>query len=279
MASKEIAVLVNALKPLYTPVQDGEAKMIAFLSGDAEATASIKKMLDSLGLISIDGGTGEISSPDFQTRQKQKGRCTDPLVVLPNKVASSLTAALERQVAQAAAETTVQEVKPGMKCVRNNCNNVYVDDKTEYECVHCPGAPVFHEGYKYWSCCEKKKHYEFAAFLEAPGCLTEQGCKWFKDVSEERAAKKCRYDHFQTPATIVVTIFAKLCEPGETVVQVNKDSLELTTVYQRQHTFSLKLHLWDEIVPEECSVSLMSTKIDITLKKAGGTWDKLESDE
>ncbi len=24
-------------------------------------------------------------------------------------------------------------------------------------CMHHPGGPVFHEGYKYWSCCKVKK--------------------------------------------------------------------------------------------------------------------------
>jgi len=69
----------------------------------------------------------------------------------------------------------------------------YVDETQEYNCTHCPGGPVFHEGYKFWSCCEKKKHYDFDSFLAAPGCTTKPGCKWFKEASDELKAKQCRY--------------------------------------------------------------------------------------
>ena len=48
-------------------------------------------------------------------------------------------------------------------------------------------------------------------------------------------------------------------------------------MYQQSNTFALKVDLFDEVVVEECKVNLMSTKIDITLKKAGGTWEKLEA--
>lgn len=37
--------------------------------------------------------------------------------------------------------------------------------------MYCP-PPT---SYKYWSCCPKKKTYEFDAFLEMPGCETS---KW-----------------------------------------------------------------------------------------------------
>ena len=53
-------------------------------------------------------------------------------MVLPNKVASSLTAALEKQVAKMKEEVGAQKVEAGMTCVRNNCNVKYV-----YTQSHC----------------------------------------------------------------------------------------------------------------------------------------------
>jgi hypothetical protein len=271
----EIPVLLNALKPIYGAIDDGEAKMTAYLQ-DTDNLAAAKKMLTALDLIST-GADGQAQTVGVNERAEKTGRCKDPLVVLQNTVASSLTAALEKQVAKMKEEVRTQKVEAGMTCVRNNCNVEYVDETQEYNCTHCPGGPVFHEGYKFWSCCEKKKHYDFDSFLAAPGCATKPGCKWFKEASDELKAKQCRYDFFQTPSTIVVTVFAKLCEPGETVVKLNADTLEVTTVYQQSNTFALKVDLFDEVVVEECKVNLMSTKIDITLKKAGGTWEKLEA--
>lgn len=37
------------------------------------------------------------------------------------------------------------------------------------ECCHHPGAPVFHDAYKGWSCCNKKS-VDFTEFLNIKGC-------------------------------------------------------------------------------------------------------------
>lgn len=66
-------------------------------------------------------------------------------------------------------------VTPGTTCKRRGCGKTYVDDATsrgtgsEAVCVHHPGAPVFHEGSKGWSCC-KRRVLEFDEFLKIPGC-------------------------------------------------------------------------------------------------------------
>lgn len=40
------------------------------------------------------------------------------------------------------------------------------------------GVAIFHEGMKYWSCCEKKTS-DFSVFLEQKGCTTGKHC-WAK---------------------------------------------------------------------------------------------------
>lgn len=47
-------------------------------------------------------------------------------------------------------------------------------------CKHHPGFPVFHEGLKYWSCCQKKTT-DFSEFLEQVGCSSGHHC-WVKLV-------------------------------------------------------------------------------------------------
>lgn len=37
------------------------------------------------------------------------------------------------------------------------------------ECRHHPGAPIFHDAYKGWSCCNKKS-VDFTEFLNIKGC-------------------------------------------------------------------------------------------------------------
>lgn len=49
-------------------------------------------------------------------------------------------------------------------------------------CKYHPGVPIFHEGLKYWSCCQKKTT-DFTEFLEQLGCSTGHHC-WINLVSK-----------------------------------------------------------------------------------------------
>ncbi|EPQ30323.1 uncharacterized protein PFL1_01849 [Pseudozyma flocculosa PF-1] len=66
-------------------------------------------------------------------------------------------------------------------CTRRGCGVDYdpASDAatTSDACLHHPGAPVFHEGMKSWSCCNttSKPVLEFDQFLAIPGCATAQG--------------------------------------------------------------------------------------------------------
>ncbi|XP_074657258.1 cysteine and histidine-rich domain-containing protein 1-like [Tubulanus polymorphus] len=60
------------------------------------------------------------------------------------------------------------------QCYNKGCGKKFdpkVNDANE--CVHHPGEPYFHDGYKEWTCC-KKKSRDFTEFLNSPGCTT--GC-------------------------------------------------------------------------------------------------------
>ena len=58
----------------------------------------------------------------------------------------------------------------GWKCCRSGCNAEYTGPEKNAECCYYhPGAPVFHEGMKFWSCCERKTS-DFTSFLNQPGC-------------------------------------------------------------------------------------------------------------
>ncbi|KAN0064726.1 hypothetical protein ACQY0O_001781 [Thecaphora frezii] len=54
-------------------------------------------------------------------------------------------------------------------CTRRGCN---ASLPTPASCIHHPGAPIFHEGLKSWSCCNTthKPVLEFDQFLAIPGC-------------------------------------------------------------------------------------------------------------
>lgn len=61
-------------------------------------------------------------------------------------------------------------------CKRRGCGADFNPDDLAQggECKYHPGAPVFHEGLKSWSCCKEtnKPVMEFDQFLALPGCAT-----------------------------------------------------------------------------------------------------------
>jgi hypothetical protein len=60
-----------------------------------------------------------------------------------------------------------------MTCRRKGCGETHKGGDREGEkCVHHPGAPIFHEGSKGWSCC-KRRVLEFDQFMNIEGCKTK----------------------------------------------------------------------------------------------------------
>eukprot|EP00730_Choanoeca_flexa_P012995 TRINITY_DN4857_c0_g1_i1.p1 TRINITY_DN4857_c0_g1~~TRINITY_DN4857_c0_g1_i1.p1 ORF type:complete len:311 (+),score=49.89 TRINITY_DN4857_c0_g1_i1:87-1019(+) len=201
-------------------------------------------------------------------------------ILLPITVTSSLEKALAKQKAKAAEALESTEVKIGQACTHNACKACYSGPASdEEECHYHPGAPVFHEGYKYWSCCPKKKTYEFDEFLDFKGCTVGKH-RWFKPPEELAKAKKCRHDWFQSDTHVVLTIFAKCIEPESAKVTANTDSITVQILYQQSFTYTLELHLGGKIKPDESTVQLMSTKMDIKLLKEPNTeaWEQLSHD-
>ncbi|CAK5010131.1 unnamed protein product [Meloidogyne enterolobii] len=67
----------------------------------------------------------------------------------------------------------------GTGCINNACKATYTGPETDLqECLHHPGNAIFHEGMKYWSCCERKTT-DFGAFLDQQGCSRGKHC-WTK---------------------------------------------------------------------------------------------------
>ena len=56
------------------------------------------------------------------------------------------------------------------------------------QCTYHPGYPVFHEGMKYWSCCQRKTS-EFQEFMDQAGCDLGRH-KWVADKTGKEV--QCR---------------------------------------------------------------------------------------
>lgn len=66
------------------------------------------------------------------------------------------------------------EVPDGRVCRRRGCGATFKKGSSREgeECVHHPGAPLFHEGSKGYTCC-KRRVLEFDQFMKIEGCKTK----------------------------------------------------------------------------------------------------------
>lgn len=65
------------------------------------------------------------------------------------------------------------EIPDGRICRRKGCGKTYKKGQSRENetCVHHPGAPLFHEGSKGYTCC-KRRVLEFDQFMKIEGCKT-----------------------------------------------------------------------------------------------------------
>lgn len=181
---------------------------------------------------------------------------------------------------KAEAETKQEDadaIAVGTNCKNNGCTISYVSKESNYtECVHHPGVPVFHEGLKYWSCCQRKTS-DFSVFVAQKGC--DVGMHKWKSAETCEQTVQCRYDWHQTGNNVVVAIYAKMYDYRISCVQVNPIRLKVHLVFPQQNnaTFDMDLELRGVVDVSKTTVQMMGTKVEITLCKAElGSWPKLD---
>ncbi|VDN55278.1 unnamed protein product [Dracunculus medinensis] len=154
-------------------------------------------------------------------------------------------------------------VQIGSPCRNSGCNQVYEglmsDEKT---CIYHSGTAVFHEGMKFWSCCEKKTT-DFGAFMEQKGCTAGKH-NWSKIEIDA----KIREDWFCRSGFVHLNIYCKGVMPDKCSVKCDGLVLLLKIV----HGFGTKetekkYELFDAIEVGESKVNFGERKIELVLKQ------------
>ncbi|KAI8855181.1 HSP20-like chaperone [Chytridium lagenaria] len=170
-------------------------------------------------------------------------------------------------------------VEVGTACKRKGCKHVYKEGSKDDECVFHGGVPVFHEGSKGWTCCPRKV-LEFDEFLKLQGCKRGKHRFLEQQDTAEVATVQCRHDWYQTPSTVIVSIFAKKSDKEKTRVTFTPNELRADIKFQDGKQFLFKTPLSLPIIPEESKYTILGTKIEIVLKKANGlSWPSLDPQE
>ncbi|XP_012286332.1 cysteine and histidine-rich domain-containing protein [Orussus abietinus] len=198
-----------------------------------------------------------------------------PQVTLTPTVSSSLLQQIEGLTSQPVEVNTDTKVSIGESCKNNSCKATYQGSTSDEEdCKHHPGVPIFHEGLKYWSCCQKKTT-DFSVFLEQTGCSSGKHV-WINKISKKTI--QCRLDWHQTGSFVVVSIYAKKYQPSQSSIKLNPIRLSIDLFFLEENSrYVNDLELRGIVNVAESSVSMLPTKVEIKLKKAEpGSWSKLD---
>jgi hypothetical protein len=195
---------------------------------------------------------------------------------LRKEVHEAAIRAIERQKElQETAESSEATLVIGMPCKNNTCKATYNGpDSSAEPCVHHPGVAIFHEGMKYWSCCQIKRS-DFGAFLEQQGCTTGEH-RWIKNEKVD----KIREDWFSRTGQIHINVYCRGALPEQCSFET--DGLKLTA--KVVHGFGSKdsdldYDLWGEVDPSQSFVVIGERKVEMVLKQVGPEgWPKLRYD-
>ncbi|XP_012686300.1 cysteine and histidine-rich domain-containing protein 1 [Clupea harengus] len=209
--------------------------------------------------------------------KKERPSAEEAKSKLAVKVSPSLTQLLEKMEITQKEKDKKQEaevVMYGTRCKNASCTTMYESAKTDAEpCTHHPGGPIFHEGYKYWSCCCIKT-IDFNAFLDQKGCTTGKH-RWVARQDKKKVA--CRFDWHQTGAQVVVSIYAKNANPDYSYVEANRTVMTCHIQFENHKIFHKDFHLWGVADVEKSFINMVPSKVEVTLLKADSVaWGKLE---
>jgi len=197
-----------------------------------------------------------------------------PMTRLQPTVAASLQQAIAA-LPPPRSEDEETATAEGESCKNNGCKLTFSADRVANECIYHPGIPVFHEGMKYWSCCQRKTT-EFQEFMDQAGCMTGN-CKWVADKKGKEV--ECRYDWHQTATHVTTAVYAKKYDPARSIIELSPVRLYIHLVFpaENDNTFTLDLELKGVVDVEASKASMLGTKLEVKMKKAESiSWSKLD---
>ncbi|NXP46094.1 SGT1 protein, partial [Heliornis fulica] len=94
---------------------------------------------------------------------------------------------------------------------------------------------------------------------------------------QERWGEAVQYDWYQTDSQVIVTIMIKNAQKDDVSVQFSEREMSASVRLPSGEDYNLKLVLLHSIVPEQSTFKVLSTKVEIKMKKPEAVrWEKLE---
>ncbi|XP_036612335.1 protein SGT1 homolog [Trichosurus vulpecula] len=96
-------------------------------------------------------------------------------------------------------------------------------------------------------------------------------------VQQQTQQSKIKYDWYQTESQVIITLMIKNVQKNNINVAFSENELSAVVKLPSGEDYSLKLSLIHPIVPEQSTFKILSTKIEIKMKKSEAVrWEKLE---
>uniref|UniRef100_A0A674HHT9 SGT1 homolog, MIS12 kinetochore complex assembly cochaperone n=1 Tax=Taeniopygia guttata TaxID=59729 RepID=A0A674HHT9_TAEGU len=97
------------------------------------------------------------------------------------------------------------------------------------------------------------------------------------NTQQQPLPPKIKYDWYQTESQVIVTIMIKNAQKDDVSVQFLERKMNALVRLPSGEDFNLKLDLLHSIVPEQSTFKVLSTKVEIKMKKPEAVrWEKLE---
>ncbi|XP_006837738.1 PREDICTED: suppressor of G2 allele of SKP1 homolog [Chrysochloris asiatica] len=88
---------------------------------------------------------------------------------------------------------------------------------------------------------------------------------------------KIKYDWYQTESQVIITLMIKNVQKNDVYVEFSETELSALVKLPSGEDYSLKLRLLHPVIPEQSTFKVLSTKIEIKMKKPEAVrWEKLE---
>ncbi|KAF2002926.1 chord-domain-containing protein [Amniculicola lignicola CBS 123094] len=172
------------------------------------------------------------------------------------------------------------DIKEGQTCRRKGCGQNYSGgDREGEECVHHPGAPIFHEGSKGWSCC-KRRVLEFDQFMNIEGCKTKDKHLFVGSGKKEEKVETVRHDFYQTGTSVIASLYLKKIDKENSTVEFTPTHVNLDLRTADSKRYQTELPLFSNINADQSKFRILGTKLELTLVKAdGSSWPVLRADD
>ncbi|NP_001007362.1 protein SGT1 homolog [Danio rerio] len=119
---------------------------------------------------------------------------------------------------------------------------------------------------------------EFQTWMQH--CETEMATHIPNKTSDLQTTTHVKHDWYQTESQVAVTIMVKNAKKEGVIVSFGERELTAVVKLPSGEDYCLKVHLLHPIVPQQSTYKILSTKIEIKMKKTEAIqWEKLQGEE